>query len=48
MADYLYVMDNGKIVISGKPLEVLDSGNEVVEDFKKATFLDGYEKESKQ
>ena len=40
MADNLFVMDNGKIVISGKPLEVYDSGNEIVEDFKKATFLE--------
>lgn len=43
LADYLYVMDEGKIVISGKPLEVFNSGVEIVEDFKKATYMD-YEK----
>ena len=43
LADYLYVMDEGKIVISGKPLEVFDSGVEIVEDFKKATDMN-YEK----
>lgn len=40
LADYLYVMDEGKIVVSGKPLEVYDSGVEIVEDFKKATHLE--------
>lgn len=40
LADYLYVMDEGKIVVSGKPLEVYDSGVEIVEDFKKATYLE--------
>lgn len=39
LADYLYVMDEGKIVISGKPLDVYKSGNEVVESFKEATYL---------
>ena len=46
LADYLYVMDEGKIVISGKPLDVFDSGVEIVEDFKKATDLN-YEKQAK-
>lgn len=45
LANYLYVMDNGKIVVSGTPLEVFESGNEVVEAFKEATYVDEYEKE---
>lgn len=40
LADYLFVMDAGRIVVSGKPLEVFNSGVEIVEDFKKATYLD--------
>ena len=40
LADYLYVMDKGKIVVSGKPLEVFDSGVEIVNDFKRAAYLD--------
>ena len=47
LADYLYVMDNGKIVVSGKPMDVFNSGNDVVEAFRKATFLESYEKEAK-
>lgn len=47
LADYLFVMDNGKIVISGEPMKVFESGNEVVEGFKQATYLGEYEKENK-
>lgn len=39
IADYLYVMDNGKIVLSGTPSEVFSSGNEIVESYKEATFI---------
>lgn len=45
LADYLFVMDNGKIVASGQPLDVYNSGNSVVNDFRKATFLEQNEKE---
>lgn len=45
LADYLFVMDNGKIVVSGQPLDVYNSGNSVVNDFRKATFLEQNEKE---
>ncbi len=45
LADYLFVMDNGKIVVSGQPLDVYNSGNSVVNDFRKATFLERDEKE---
>ena len=45
LADYLYVMDNGKIVVSGRPLDVFESGNEVVEAFKEATYVTEHEKE---
>ena len=45
LADYLFVMDNGKIVVSGLPLDVYNSGNSVVNDFRKATFLEQNEKE---
>ena len=45
LANYLFVMDNGKIVASGQPLDVYNSGNSVVNDFRKATFLEQNEKE---
>ncbi|MGM9665318.1 MAG: ABC transporter ATP-binding protein [Eubacteriales bacterium] len=40
MADHLYVMDAGRLAISGTPEEVFDSGNEVVESLKAGSFLE--------
>ena len=34
LADYLYIINNGKIEISGEPLEVYNSNNETVNDLK--------------
>lgn len=44
LADYLFVMNEGKMVISGTPLEVFNSENEIVNDFKKATYLENEKK----
>lgn len=37
LADYLVVMDEGKVVVCGKPLDVFSSGNDVVEQMKGAS-----------
>lgn len=39
LADYIYVMDEGKIVVKGTPEEVYESGNELVNSFIRATFV---------
>lgn len=39
MADKLFVMNDGKLEISGTPEEIFDSGNEVVETLKEGSFL---------
>ena len=40
MADALYVMDGGKVVASGTPKAVFESGNEVVEALKVGSFAE--------
>lgn len=40
LADRLYVMNEGEIVISGTPEAVFSSGNEVVESLKRGAFCD--------
>ena len=37
LADYLVVMDEGKLVACGKPLDVFNCGNDVVEQMKSAS-----------
>ena len=37
LADYLVVMDKGKVVACGKPLDVFNCGNDVVEQMKSAS-----------
>ena len=44
LADNLFVMDEGKIVISGNPQDVYKSGNPIVNAFIRATFENKYEK----
>ena len=38
LADYLVVMDEGKLVACGKPLDVFNCGNDVVEQMKSASI----------
>ena len=38
LADTLYVMDDGKLSVSGTPDEIFNSENEVVRNLKSGTF----------
>lgn len=40
LADNLVVIDQGKVVVSGAPLDVFNSGAAVVESLKSATYVD--------
>ena len=39
LADYLVVMDEGKVVACGKPLDVFNCGNDIVEQMKSASAV---------
>lgn len=48
IADYIYVMENGKILAYGTPKEIFSSGNEIVESYIKATNFNFSNEKEKQ
>lgn len=48
IADYMYVINEGKLVVSGKPIDVYQSNNPLINEYIKASTISfDYEKKSK-